>query len=215
MSWIDKLSIYCADVGSVKRDRFGWFGGPHGRARYGGSSIAGLVDQVAGDLDRERPVALGFECPLWIPIAENAEDVTRGRDGEENRPWSAGAGATTLAIGCAELVWVLCEVRQRLGSLPPAHLEWDSFEKSSGLLLWEAMVTGLGKGDTHVDDARLAVEKFEKELSDPQAANAVNADRSGSVCSLAGAALLRAEWSTDISLLWKPCLVIKASERDA
>ena len=63
-----------------------------------GSSIAELVRLVADDLHSGALVALGFECPLFVPLRERAEELTSGRHGDGNRPWSAGAGCAVLAV---------------------------------------------------------------------------------------------------------------------
>ena len=63
-----------------------------------------------------------------------------GRDGEGNRPWSAGAGAAVLTTGLAQVPWVLAAIRERRPD-DRLHLEWNLFEKAGGeLLVWEAFV---------------------------------------------------------------------------
>ena len=62
------IILHCADIGSIQRNRFGW-------ARVDtttpddetiGQRPDELVERVAADLSNDR-VALGFECPLFIP----------------------------------------------------------------------------------------------------------------------------------------------------
>ena len=74
------------------------------------------------------------------------------------------------------------------------------------LLLFEAFVSGTAKGADHGDDARLALEAFERvwETSDR-----VSAIDESSVFSLIGAGALRAGLSDDPSILSEPCLVVK------
>jgi hypothetical protein len=104
---------------------------------------------------------------------------------------------------------VLGQVRGRLLRPLDAHLAWDSFAAAgTGLLLWEAFVSGASKRGDHVADARLAVDAFVRALPDPKAANAVYC--TSRVYSLVGAALLRTGWSSDLGLLSQPCLVLKA-----
>lgn len=75
---VASLVIYCADIGSIATDKFGWARdvGPGGNVevRRGGSEIDVLASSVAEDLDDGRAVALGFECPQYIPVAELPRD---------------------------------------------------------------------------------------------------------------------------------------------
>jgi len=155
-------------------------------------------------------VALGFECPLWLPVADDPRELTAAREGEHNRPWSAGAGTGSLATGLTEVAWVLRRIRRESGDVR-AFLDWKSFQAAGrGLFVWEALVTGRGKSNSHEGDARVAVEAFKNALPDPTTKNALR--RPPRARSLIGAALLWAGWSEEITLLRKPCLVIR-SER--
>ena len=75
-----KLAIYCADIGSVPKARFGWARGDKDEAgierHRGGTEIIELVDAVAEDLAAARAVALGFECPLF----SSSRPAVGGRD---------------------------------------------------------------------------------------------------------------------------------------
>ncbi len=208
------LRVYCVDIGSV-RGRFGWArdcgpgGGPE--VRRGGEEILELADAVAADVKAGRPVALGFECPLWVPVPRDPLDLGRARPGEGDRPWSAGAGAGVLATGLAQVVWILREVAIQMSCAPVFFLRWSDFVGlGSGVFLWEAFVTKDAKLGTHPDDAAAAVEHFLSTLPDPMSADlGATAD----VHSLLGAALLRAGWSTDLTLLQQACVVLRALKR--
>jgi hypothetical protein len=203
--------IYCADIGSVPRGRFGWARADAAETgvetHRGGTEIIDLVDAIAEDLDAGRTVALGFECPLFVPVPEEAMRLGMARPGEGNRSWSAGAGAGALATGIVEVAWVLSE----LSGLRPQtrfHLDWHEFERAGeGIFLWEAFVTERAKATTHVDDAAVAVAAFCTALPDPMSSNAVTAERP---LSILGAALLWSGSSDDAEALRRPCLVIKA-----
>jgi hypothetical protein len=209
-----RLVIYCADVGSIRQGRFGWARsaadeGETERHR-GGMEIVELVDGLAGDLAAGRGVALGFECPLFVPVPEPPLRLGMARPGEGNRSWSAGAGAGAMATGAVQVAWVLGELRRRC---PEAmvYLDWAGFAAAGrGLFLWEAVVTAGAKAASHVDDAAVAVAAFRDGLPDPHAVNAVGAERP---LSLLGAALLWSGWSGDAGLLRTPCLVVKAARR--
>ena len=200
------ISVFCADIGSVAKHNFGWYGdGPSGIS--GGSEPGELAAAVARVLGQMGSVALGFECPLFVPITDDPKGLTRARHGEGSRPWSAGAGAGALATGLTEVVWILRELR-KLAPEVSAYLQWEPFCKSSpALFIWEAFVSGSGKGVSHENDAELAVTAFRSALPHPETANTITAP---TVHSLAGAALLRTGWSSDIGLLQVPTIVIKA-----
>ncbi len=162
-------------------------------------------------LSAGRAVALGFECPLFVPLAETETTLTSARPGEGSRAWSAGAGCGVLTTGLVQVAWVLEQARIRLPHRCEAFLSWEKFKAAgSGLLLWEAFVSGSSKskGATHIDDARMAVNAFSAALPNPGLANAILC--ASPVYSLVGAALLRTGWSSDLSLLSEACLVIKA-----
>ena len=200
------MRIVCADVGSVPNDKFAWAcaSGANGRLP------SEMASHVAEALNTGDSVALGFECPLWVPVPAAEHELGKARTGEGSRSWSAGAGSGALATGLVQVCWVLYEVRRLLRVESAAFLDWAEFRRSSvpALLVWEAFVTGTAKGQTHVDDACLGVKAFESALPDPCAATAVTANCS--VYSLAGAALVRAGWSTNLALLEQPCLVMRA-----
>ena len=206
--------IYAADIGSIKSRNFGWarLDPEQGSAqieRNDGTEIAQLVDAVAHDLDAgARGVALGFECPLFVPVPDNPRQLGAARPGEGNRPFSGGPGTAALVTGLVETAWILRSLRQRCPDAV-AFLDWDEFTRAGrGLYLWEAFVTGDAKTATHVDDALIAATTFCRSLPNPTAANAVGAE---SPLSLISGALLWSGWSQDPALLHKHCLVIRAA----
>jgi hypothetical protein len=166
------------------------------------------VDSAANDLNHGSQIALGFECPLFVPVRDDPEKLSQARDGEGNRPWSAGAGCGALCVGLTQVIWILDNLRQSLVVETPAFLSWSAFRAAKrGLFLWEAFVSGKAKGRDDLDDAEKAIRCFPGFYPDPTVANAIHENR---VYSLIGAALLRTGWSEDLTLLSKPCLVIKA-----
>lgn len=202
------IAVACADVGSVSSGKFGW-------ALWDGSdspedpperdSIAEFADAIVEQLEEGRSVALGFECPLFIPIRENPEHLTSARDGEGSRPWSAGAGSGSLVTGLAETVWVFSRIREHLSNEPPVTVDWNEFEDADGgLLLWEAFISGEDKVGSHHGDASAAVESFSRSLP-PE-----NIIEEENVFSLVGASLLRAGWDVDRDILSVPTLVVGA-----
>ena len=205
------LTVCCADVGSVAAGNFGWalrdYPGPLHEVPAQ-ASIAELADAVEARLRAGRPVALGFECPLFVPLREDPVDLTRARRGEGNRAWSAGAGSGSLATGLVEVAWLLARLRRALEPPPSLTVSWDAFASGpGGLFVWEAFVTRGAKVGSHHGDAGAAVEAFCRALPDPTGANAISEPR---VLSLVGAAALRAGWDVPPAALSAPCLVVSA-----
>jgi hypothetical protein len=203
-----RLWTFCADIGSVKAGRFGWFGtDPEGNS-VSGSSIEELASAVSNKITSGTKVALGFECPLYVPLRNDPMLLTKARIGEGNRSWSAGAGCGALATGLVEVTWLLEKIRTNTPKSVAAFINWKAFENSdNGLFLWEAFVSGNAKGSGHVHDAQIAVQKFQAALPNPELANAISEQN---VFSLIGASMVRSGWSTNVQLLSEPCLVIKA-----
>ena len=204
----ENLWIFCADIGSVKAGRFGWFGAdPDGRP-VPGHSIEELANAIAAIISRGMKVALGFECPMYVPLRDEPMQLTKARAGEGNRSWSAGAGCGALATGLVEVLWLLEKIRANTPVSATAFLDWKAFESSNGgLFLWEAFVSGKAKGSGHAHDAEIAVQTFRAALPNPELANAIYEEN---VFSLVGASMVRSGWSANIQHLSEPCLVIKA-----
>jgi hypothetical protein len=76
-----------------------------------GKDISELVSQVSAAL-LEGPVALGFEAPLWTPKRSEVLALTKARQGEGSRSWSAGAGTGVLATGLAVIPYILTAIRE-------------------------------------------------------------------------------------------------------
>jgi hypothetical protein len=206
---VNHLHIFCADVGSIAANRFGWAGSDVlGTRLTSGTKIEELASNIASLLSHRVPVALGFECPMYVPLATEPARLTSARRGEGNRAWCAGAGAGALATGLAEVPWLLRTIRQETGEAETPFVKWADFAAAGrGLFLWEAFVTSAAKRDSHSDDALAAVEAFRSALPDPTASHALI---DGEVFSLLGAVLLRTGWTNDLGVLSQPTLVIRA-----
>lgn len=201
--------VVCVDVGSTTTGKFGWWSS----AGTGGTTPSGVARHIAESLNNQGAVALGFECPLFVPIAENERALTSARPGEGNRSWSAAAGLGAMGIGIAQVPWVLRAVRSQLPRTGSAFLDWPAFRAAgSGLFVWEAFVSGKHKRSTHVSDAKSAVQAFITALPEPSSASKIGTIPC--VMSLAGAALIRTGWSNDVGLLKQPVLVIGPTENE-
>ena len=208
------LAVYAVDVGSVHQKKFGWARAyaPDGRVDPDAeeTDISRLVDELEADIRTTRPVALGFECPLYVPVPEDPQRLGKARVGEGNRAWSAGAGTGALTTGLVEAAWVLRALRERVIDVP-VTLDWPEFERrAQGLFLWEAFVSGPGKGLslTHHGDAAIAVDRFFELLPDPTIADELAAE---APLSLIAAAAIWAGFLDDPGALRRKCLVVRAA----
>lgn len=202
------MNVFCADIGSVSRGNFGWYGRLSSRADVRGTDMAALGAAVADQLNAGGTVALGFEAPMFVPLRVAPLELTKRREGETNPNWIGGPGAAVLATALVQVPWILRDIRSRLSVVGFATLSWDDFAAGrANLFLWEAFVSGGAKGGSHIHDAEIAVRAFEASLPDPNRMNVINEP---TVSSVLGAALLRTAWSTDVSLLAQTCIVIRA-----
>ena len=212
-----EMVVFVADAGSVSKGNFHWVTS----ASIDGASdkVEQLAENIVIELEAGRKVALGYESPLFVPLPPSHEKLGKARDGEctpetGNRPFNAGAGASLFATGIQSLVWVL----GRIKSLRPSTTACTSLGQfrsgAAEMLVWEAFVSGSEKAEppSHVGDARLAVIAFEAAMHSDRALSAIRDD---SVFSLAGAAILRAGLSEDLSLLQQPCLVLRPLSKEA
>ncbi len=204
---MNNISVFCADVGSIKANNFGWAAIlSHGESLQG-NDIGEFSEKISEEIANKRKVALGFECPLFIPIRDDPLLINGARKGEGNRPWSAGAGTAALATGLVEVLWVMNRVSGILGYPPKFETVWKAFLSEESIFLWEAFVSSKAKGKGHSDDANIAVQKFIASMPDPSSVDAIEPEN---VLSLVGAAALRAGWANDIAVLSQQCTVIKA-----
>ena len=213
---MERLRVFCADIGSVQAGKFGWAAANADRQdSESGSDIHDFAERIVFHLDSGHPASVGFECPLFVPLREDPNRLTAARRGDGSRAWSAGAGTGALATGLVEVSWILNEVRRELNREVRSHLEWGSFVAEGGLFLWEAFVSGGAKprvdGNAHAADAMVAVEAFVDALPDPTSINAI---QETDVISLIGMSLLRIGWTHNLKILGTPCLVIKPSARN-
>lgn len=203
-----ELNIFCADLGSVARGNFGWFGRLTTGQSASGTDMPKLATAVSDRLNRGEVVALGFEAPMFVPFRDDPARLTKRRNGETNPNWIGGPGSAVLATGLAQVPWILREMKSKMKVTGRPTLRWEVFAAGeANLLLWEAFVSGSAKGRDHVDDARIAVNAFRKVLPNPVQKNAISEPV---VTCLVGAALLRTGWASDVGLLAESCLVIKA-----
>jgi hypothetical protein len=204
---IDSISIFAVDVGSQKN--FAWVSCVGIQGEDGDS----LVDAITIQFAAGRRVALGFECPLFIPVPHRWSDIGKRRVGEGNRSWSAGGGATVTTYGLHEVAWILARLREVGNTDTPIFFSPENWLSSAEpcLLLWEAFVTGKDKGQNHADDAKLACEAFQRLMNrnDWDEARQVKTGNEAQSMNLAAFAAKWAGWSISASELKTELLVVK------
>jgi hypothetical protein len=202
--------VFCADIGSIKNGKFAWarrIPAEAGAELHNAASIESLADAVAVELNQERPVALGFEMPLFIPVPEAPDELGKARPCDAGAPaWCSPPGAAVLATGLPQVAWLL----SRLHELAPEanlHLTWPAFNKAQqGLLIWEAFVSGKAKGETDEADAVIGINTFVAQMPTGN----LNAAETQRPFSLAAAAALWAGWAVPPQALRRPCILARA-----
>lgn len=203
---MDPKLIAVVDIGSPIGDKLGW---ATSSGSEGVRDLDPLLHEVAEAL-KTGPVALGFECPLWIPARTNLSNVLQQRVGENGRAWSAGAGANSLCAGLGVIQYFLSTLRC-LAPTASATLDFRSPLQSPGeLFLFEAFVSRLDKVGSHCDDARSVVDGFSNLSRDVSTAQRLLVEPSPN---LLGALLLRTGWSKELSLLEAEMLVLDHRQR--
>jgi hypothetical protein len=210
--WLLDLEVFCADVGSIAQSKFAWarrHPTGEGEELHAPASIDSLARAVTHQLACDRPVALGFEMPLVIPVPAASNELGRARPCDQDRtPWSQSAGASVMATGLVQLAWILDRVRSPVPG-PTVYLDWDRFcADRAGLFLWEAFVNGPDKDPdgSHEVDALIGVRAFCDQLPEPGDPSAREIQRP---LSLAAAAALWAEWPLDPDQLRAPVVVVR------
>jgi hypothetical protein len=104
------LIVYCIDVGSITEGHFGWAradaSGASVEEHHGGSQITDVVGALAGDLTAGRPVALGFECPLFVPVPHDHQrlglvPVSATAPGQRAGAWALWRPGSSRRHGCS------------------------------------------------------------------------------------------------------------------
>ena len=210
-------AIYACDVGSTRRKvpKFAWARILPERSSevVGSSDIRLLLSFLEDDLRGGRSVALGFEAPLFMPIADRAEDLSRGRSGEGGRSMFAPAGSAVATLGLHQAAWILRGLFLSCGEGCGFTLdctEWPPAGPRPLLFCWEAFVSqgahSASLTRAHVEDAATAAKEFLISEDDLGAANSVTTEHP---LSMIAAAALWSGWATDSAVLHEPVLVVK------
>lgn len=221
-----QIVTYAADVGSTKQTKkgeisFGW-------ARMakigqqldvsGAIEIDELIHHVRADLSKGFRISLGMECPIFLPVPSDSAGLSCGRKGEGSLSCFAPAGGYVATLGLHQLAYILQTLRSSEQKAVFHVDEWLEEERRPGLLLWEAFVSGEAHCPkdapfTGVRDAATAAWAFVERLEARRLGSDVSLSDHVAALSLAGAALLWAGWTDDISVLRKQAFVVRPTER--
>lgn len=205
--------IYACDVGSVKKGKFAWARVVPGLGNPKAStSINHLVTQLLQDITEGLSIALGFEAPLFLPVPACSTQLSRGRNGEENRSMFAASGATVTTLGIHEAAWILRAIHDSSRQALTYTLDWNEWPpegESQSLFLWEAFISGSAHSETHKHDAATAAVFFRDNEKRLNLANAVTAEHPLNAVHITA---LWAGWANDLDRLHQPCLVLRPEQ---
>lgn len=140
------------DIGSVgSSSKFAWaaFDAPGRQVMAAGTDRETAVSALAPGLLAGAQAALLLEALMSVPVPDGQHGAWRrlgkARDGEGNRPWSAGAGAGVLATGLAQGAWMLRQLAINVPGLAATTQPRSWQHGDAQLLLAEAFITAAGK----------------------------------------------------------------------
>jgi hypothetical protein len=198
----ESLHIAVVDIGKLAN--LGWaIEGPFINAE--GTDIDRCLDSLVS-AKKWGALALGFEAPMFVPYGRDRLDLDKARSGEEDRAFSASAGASVLTKALVIVPYILEGLRRRVGNTRPTFRWRDRITKRD-LLLFEAFVSHMGKTVSHERCARLALTRFREGWRKESLFE--SAIKESNTLNLLGAILLRMGWSDDVKMLSEPCLVVR------
>lgn len=148
-------SICVVDIGSPRLGNLGWYLYDAFRdVSHSGDDLDAMIAPLQQVLENSS-VLLGLEAPLFVPVRTDLMLATKARAGESPRPWSAGAGAQVLAMNLPIMTYLFQRLRHDQCSFT---MDADAFSGLSGeILVFEALVSGSDKGQSHIEDAQIMV----------------------------------------------------------
>jgi hypothetical protein len=193
--------VIAVETGSLAGGRMRWAGRRHDDDRpdaTSGASSAELFDAVFHALHDGEQVALGFDCPLTLPVSPDRAS-SAGHAGEEALVMMAESAATRPGI--AELGHVLVQ----LGTWRPwttVSTSLSRWKANTSILVWEAVPPEGSRGVV----AGAAANSFFRQLQTATEHGAEPA--AGTVVNLAAASARRAGLLADASELAQPTVSI-------
>ena len=213
----DDTSVFCADIGTEARGKFGWCGVTPSFRPMQGSRIDPFIDYIVEALSKHPKIAIGFEAPMFVPMRDDSSTLLNQRAGEAGSPFSAGAGPPVLVAALVQIPYILASLKARLERRPTIYFDVAEFRNAKeGVFFWEAFVSGDVKNpDSDFPDefdANLAALTFCRNYDVLEEKNAISEP---SVLNIVGAALIRTGWTDDTAVLGKPMLVLRAENEAA
>jgi len=197
--------VIAMETGSASDGRMRWAGRRHDDDRpdaSSGASSAELFDAVFHALHDGEQVALGFDCPLTVPVSLD-QGTAAGPGGADALVKLAEPAATRPGI--AELGQVLGE----LGTWRPwttVSTSLARWKANTSILVWQAVPAA---GSTEVT-ASAAADSFFRQL--PRATDHGTEAAAGTVVNLAATAARRAGLFVDASELAQPAVSITVTD---
>ena len=115
--------VYAVDVGAPGAG-LAWacLAPQAGQIPFGSMVYDQFLDSIVRDLRADLPVALGFEAPMFLPVAPAFGDLTRARIGEP-AAWSFGAGSYVTTIATPLMAFTLRHIRSQITPAPRVTLD--------------------------------------------------------------------------------------------
>lgn len=212
--------VACLDVGSPKKGNVGW-AVIHEQKETAGQELGDFVREISTHLRKGRSIAVGFECPLYVPKRADIAKMTNCRLGEQVLNWCGGPGASVLATGLAQVNWVLTQLAA-LNKNTTGTTRWPEFVSGRcRLFFWEAFITSragvvvnadcINGVSPHVADALCGALAFQ-EVTPTNGAQFPSDLQDEPALSLIGMHLLETGLSTDMSLMSECCAVLKVKK---
>lgn len=206
-----KYHTAVVDIGSPKLGNLGWccLSTDHKT----GTDLDILAKTMAKSL-HSHAFVLGLEAPLFTPLRSDIMLATKGRLGEGRRPWSGGAGAQVLSLNLPIMFYLFKAI---LNAFPSAKfiINAQDFTASSGeILIFEALVSGVDKGLSHVEDAVIMAKYCAGYAHSKKLPPTILQEESETeYFNLATAALLRLGVDIDLKKLATPSPIFKPSDK--
>ena len=194
--------ICVIDIGSPKLGNLGWcLMDIKKNQEFTGDNLNDLLPRLA-ELTKTSGVIVGLEAPLFVPLRPDLLEATKARKGEGRRPWSAGAGAQVLTMNLPIMTYFFQHLHE-LKSDISYYINERGFSGQAGqVMIFEALVSGVDKGLSHINDAQIMVSNcisFSHSNKLPQ--SILEEEKQIEYFNLSAAALLRCGILNDISSL--------------
>jgi hypothetical protein len=226
--------VYVCDIGSIRKNNFAWvrsiqqLAGTDFESFNEGTDIDECVTSIKNDLINGMAIAIGLECPLFIPIPLQKRELGKARD-NETIAWSASPAACVAMTGLQQLAYILKQTSEYWIDLSVDVKQWLANPQSKTILVWEAMVSSKAKGkkqkkesvgkkkkahnkNKHIADAKAAFEAFRAKVKSSDFETDVGGEgvEKVSVFSLVAAT---AHWAKgNNQLLHTPLFVVKTEK---